>query len=158
MIEVEGVVPWSTTERTSYPQPMAGEIGIVTSDLARALRFYWRVFGLRPARGRSSEKHAIMPVTAHSKLMIHEVKAPMRGMARCTWRWGFVVTDLDRVRQQVWELGVRVSRDSGAPDHIYHWSNGRSLYVYAADGHEIELVEIRDRDIVALAPRAVAGL
>lgn len=142
MIEVEQVVAWSATERSAEPKCATGEVHIVARDSARAIRFYTRVFGLRPVRGASDERLVVIPVTPDTKLVIHEAHTPIRFRARCARRWGFVVADLDVVRAQVWELGVKVARDSGAPDHIYRWSSSRSLYVKTPDGHEIELVEL----------------
>ena len=83
-----------------------------------------------------------MRVAPGKALVIHDAGSAVRQRAQLERRWGFAVKDLDAVRQLVWELGVSVARDSGAADHIHRWANGRSLYVRAPDGVEIELVEI----------------
>src|SRR5690606_34009582 len=157
MIEVENVVPWSAMERAADPEPATGDIDVVVSDLARAVRFYSRVFGLLPARGAWADSFALIPVNSHTRLVIHDARAAVRRQARCIRRWAFVVRDIEHVRDMVWELGVKVTRDSGAPDHIYRWSNGRSLYVQAPDGHEIELVEMGARALGESPARAAAS-
>jgi catechol 2,3-dioxygenase-like lactoylglutathione lyase family enzyme len=157
MIEVEYVVPWSAMERAADPEPASGDIDVVASDLGRAVRFYSRVFGLLPARGAWGDSFAIIPVNSSTRLIIHDARAAVRRRARCVRRWAFVVTDLEHIRDMVWELGVKVARDSGAPDHIYRWSNGRSLYVQAPDGHEIELVEITGQALDEAPARAAAS-
>ena len=48
---------------------------------------------------------------------------------------------IDDVRGRLWDLGVKVARDSGAPDHIYRRPSGSSVYIRDRDGNEIELVE-----------------
>lgn len=157
MILVENVIPWCSVERSADPRCVSGDIHIVASDLGRAVRFYSRVFGLLPAPRSWGENLAVIPVTPDARLVIHDARATLRHRARCIRRWGFVVSDLDHVRGLVWELGVKVARDSGAPDHIYRWSSGRSLYVQAPDGHEIELFEIPNRAVEMLPRRAAAS-
>src|SRR5690606_26019168 len=120
-------------------------------------RFYARVFGLLPAPGAWGESLVVIPVTPDVRLVIHDAQAAVRRKARCVKRWGFVVGDLDRVRELVWELGVKVARDSGAPDHIYRWPSSRSLYVQAPDGHEIQLVEIRSGELEDSREHAAAA-
>ncbi|HEX6994684.1 MAG TPA: VOC family protein [Gammaproteobacteria bacterium] len=157
MIVVENVIAWSGVERSADPRRLSGDIDIVANDLCRAVRFYSRVFGLLPGPRSWGESLVVIPVTGDARLVIHDAQATLRRRARCTRRWGFVVSDLDHVRGLVWELGVKVARDSGAPDHVYRWSNGRSLYVQAPDGHEIELVEMPSAAVEALPRRAAAS-
>lgn len=147
MIEVQDVIAWSAVERSIAPGWGSAEIDILSNDLRRAVRFYARVFGLLPAPGAWGESVVVIPVTADTRLVIHDAQAAVRRKARCVKRWGFVVRNLDHVRGLAWELGVKVARDSGAPDQIYRWSSRRSLYVQAPDGHEIQLVEIRNAEL-----------
>jgi hypothetical protein len=74
------------------------------------------------------------------RLVLHA--APTSPQSTLLRRWAFVVENLDEVRARVWDLGVRVARDSGAPDHIYRRLAGASLYVHDRDCNEIELVEL----------------
>lgn len=143
MIEIDDVIPWSAPGRSACAELAGCQIHIPARDLERAVTFYLLVFGLRPVHGRAG-CGTVIPATARVDLVVHELPHSGLQSAFFTRRWGFVVKDLDRVRQDVWELGVTVARDSGAPDHIYRWRNGRSLYVRAHDGNEIELVEICD--------------
>ena len=141
MIEIDGIVPWSAPERTSYAELGAREIHVPARNLRRAVAFYSLVFGFCPIPAHGTGSAVIMPATARADLVIHELHGAAQRSAAFMRCWGFVVKNLDRVRQRVWELGVSVARDSGAPDQIYRWSDGRSLYVRAPDGNEIELVE-----------------
>ena len=149
MIEVEDIIAWSATERATNRAWTSSEIDVVANDLRRAVRFYSRVFGLLPAPGGWGDSLVVVPVTASTRLVIHDAQAVVRRRSRCVRRWAFVVNDLDLVRGLVWELGVTVARDSGAPDHIYRWSNSRSLYIRAHDNHEIELVELGRQELAA---------
>jgi len=157
MIQVENVIAWSAFERSAEPTVISGDIDVVASDLFRAVRFYSRVFGLLPAPRSWQESRVVVPVTADVRLVIHAAHAAVRHRARSVKRFAFVVNDLDHVRGLVWELGVKVARDSGAPDHIYRWSNGRSLYVQAPDGLEIELVELPSPATEHVPRRAAAS-
>ena len=142
MIDVERVVTWSPTERTTYEELETSEIHVAATNLSRAVRFYSRVFGFEAVRSSADGASVEMRIAPGKTLLIHDAGSAVRLGVRHLRRWGFVVNDLDTVRQLVWELGVTVARDSGAADHIYRWANGRSLYVRAPDGVEIELVEI----------------
>nr|MBO2512914.1 hypothetical protein [Gammaproteobacteria bacterium] len=142
MIDVERVVSWSPTERTTYEEIETSEIHVAATDLPRAVRFYSRVFGFEAVRSFAGGAAVAMRIAPGKSLVIHDAGSAVRQGVRHLRRWGFVVNDLDTVRQLVWELGVAVARDSGAADHIYRWASGRSLYIRAPDGVEIELVEI----------------
>lgn len=120
-------------------------IGISATDLCRSIGFYMRVFGFRIIEDGRNEPHPFVIMTASGRayLAIHEAPtAEPGGPSPAGGHWGFVVGDLDRVRQAIWDLGVPVSGDSGTPDQIHEWSNSRSLYVNDPDGNIIELVEV----------------
>lgn len=142
MIDVERVLSWSPFERTAFDELAASEIHVAATDLSRAVRFYSRVFGLEAVRTSAGGTVVVMRVSPDKELVLHDAGSAVRQRVQHQRRWAFAVRDLDAVRQLVWELGVPVARDSGAADHIYRWANGRSLYVRAPDGVEIELVEI----------------
>jgi lactoylglutathione lyase len=134
-------------------------VTIAARDLERSIDFYSRVFGFRVAgRKRSLPRRSVMLAAPGEALIaIQELgdgpdrPVPLHG------RWGFVVDDLDRAREAIWDLGVKVADDNGAPDHIRRWSNGRSLRVRDPDGNEIELVEeCRDRAPATLRARCPA--
>ena len=158
MIDLDCVIPWSTSDGPTDLDCAPSEIDIVSSDLGRTLHFYARVFGLYPAPHNGDESVVSLPLMDGTSLVIHDAQAAVRRRARCVRRWAFLVTDLERVRAQAWELGVTIARDSGTPDQIYRWPNGRSLYIETPDGQEIELVEILCGDVEqTAAPMAAAA-
>jgi catechol-2,3-dioxygenase len=142
VIKVNEVVTWSAQERSECAELGIGQINVAVRNLRSSIEFYARVFGFSASAVYSARGSAVMNATARADLLLHERRDRRHGSLRALRRWGFVVTDLDRVRQLAWELGVRVARDSGAPDHIYQWSNRRSLYIHDPDGNEIELAEL----------------
>lgn len=118
-------------------------VTIAARNLERSIDFYTSVFGFRvaghgmPAPRRS----ATLAAPGEARLAIHENDGSSNGPVPLHGRWGFLVDDLDAVREAAWDLGVKVADDNGAPDHIHRWSNGRSLRVLDPDGNEIELIE-----------------
>lgn len=140
VIRVEGTAAWSPpAERVVYEALDDRDIHVAARNVERSLDFYARVFGLHP-EGRGRAPFALR-VGSRATLLIHEAPPVVWPPSRFVRAWGFVVYDLDRARQTVWDLGVGIARASGAPDQIFRWANGRSLYVVAPDGNEIELVE-----------------
>jgi hypothetical protein len=67
-----------------------------------------------------------------------------------------VVVDIDWVRRAVWDLGIGIAKDSGEPDQIYRWENGRTLYILDPDANVIELVDL-DREYATARARAGNG-
>lgn len=118
-------------------------VTIAARDLERSIDFYSRVFGFRVAgQGQSAPRRSATLATAGAaRLAIREQGSEPRRTVPLHSRWGFLVDDLDGARAAIWDLGVKVADDNGAPDHIHRWSNGRSLRVHDPDGNEIELVE-----------------
>jgi hypothetical protein len=112
------------------------------------------VFGFSIDSADVARGWAVMRATARVDLVLHERRDGVDEPAR---RWGFVVADLDRAREAVWDLGVQIARDSGAPDHIYWWSNRRSLYIRDRDANDIELVEVWSYARRLQRPALVAG-
>lgn len=117
-------------------------VTIAARDLERSIDFYSTVFGFRVAgEGRSvPRRSATLAAPGEALLAIHEQGSGPRTVPLHS-RWGFLVDDLDGARAAIWDLGVKVADDNGAPDHIHRWSNGRSLSIRDPDGNEIELVE-----------------
>lgn len=118
-------------------------VTIATRDLERSIDFYARVFGFRVARegGQGLRRSATLAAPGEALLAIHEQGDDRNGPVPLHRRWGFLVDDLDSVREAIWDLGVKVADDNGAPDHIRRWPNGRSLCVRDPDGNEIQLIE-----------------
>lgn len=118
-------------------------VTIPARDLDRSIAFYNRVFGFRIARAGRTEprRSATLAAPGDALIAIHEHGEGGARPLPIHRRWGFVVEDLDRVREAIWDLGVKVADDNGEPDHIRRWANGRSLRVRDPDGNEIELVE-----------------
>jgi catechol 2,3-dioxygenase-like lactoylglutathione lyase family enzyme len=135
-----------------------GAVVVPVRDVGKSVEFYRRVFGFRtpPTRRGASAAASVtgpVPVAAHERA---ELWLQPRGERPVQpRRWTFTVTNLDDVREKVWELGVKIARDSGDPDHIFRRRGGGSLYVHDPDGNEIELVETtaacRDRPQRGLA-------
>lgn len=140
MIRVKQLINRSSSEQSLRLRisEIAG-VTIPVRDLERAVDFYRRVFGFRLAReGRPAyRRSATLAGPGNALLAIHEYgeAEPLRS------HWGFLVDELDRVREAVWDLGVGVAHDNGEPDHIDRWTNGRSLSVHDPDGNEIHLIE-----------------
>ena len=142
MIKVNAIIAWSADDSSECVELGIGQLNASVRNLRRSIEFYGRVFGFGTAALHGAGRFAVMNATARADLVLHERRDGLPGSPRSLRRWGFVVTNLDRARQAAWELGVRVARDSGEPDHIYRWSNRCSLYVHDPDANEIELVEV----------------
>ncbi|HEX2140280.1 MAG TPA: VOC family protein [Woeseiaceae bacterium] len=115
-------------------------VTIATRNLGRSIAFYSRVFGFRVTR-QAPPRSATLAAPGDALLAIHEYGESSCSPVPLHGRWGFLVDDLDLVREAIWDLGVKVADDNGTPDHIHHWRNGRSLRVRDPDGNEIELIE-----------------
>jgi len=148
-ILVDAVAEWSGRHGgDTPPRRDVGPLVVPVGDLGKSVEFYRRVFGFRPRstwRGPS-----FGPLTPGSLRLAARGRAELWLRPRCTApdeaaqnrRWAFVVTNLEEVREKVWDLGVKVARDSGEPDHIFRRGGRASLYVRDPDGNEIELVEM----------------
>ena len=118
-------------------------VTIAARDLERSREFYATVFGFRVVKegGPEPRRSLMLAAPGEALLAIHESgDSPARPVSLHR-RWGFLVEDLDSVREAIWDLGVKVADDNGAPDHIHNWPNGRLLQIRDPDGNVIELVE-----------------
>lgn len=134
-------------------------VTIAARDLERSIDFYSRVFGFRVAGQRRSVPRcsATLAAPGEALIAIQELGDSPGSPVPLHRRWGFLVDDLDGAREAIWDLGVKVADDNGAPDHIHRWPNGRSLRVRDPDGNVIELVEeCRDRAPAMLRARCPA--
>lgn len=142
MIRVSKLISRAEGEAPRLAVSEVSGVTIPVRDIDRAVAFYSRVFGLKLARagGPLPRRSATLAGADGARLAMHErVDAAERlPLARA---WGFLVDDLDRVREAAWDLGVKVANDNGEPDHIRRWANGRSLAVRDPDGNQIELIE-----------------
>lgn len=144
MIRVNHLISRSRVGRCeSLKIDRIANVTITVRDLRRSMEFYRRVFGFRVAENESrpSCTSEIMAGPGHTRLAIHEYGDRASLPVPLSRDWGFVVSDLESVRDAIWDLGVNVAHDSGEPDQIYRRPNGRSLYIHDPDGNEIELVE-----------------
>lgn len=130
-------------------------IELPSRELERAVHFYALAFGLGPVDGAlpGAGGCIVLKTTLDADLVLRPVDDRPRGAPRTAGRWCFLVGDLDAARQKVWDLGIRVAHDDGAPDQIYRRANGRSLFVCDPDGNELELRE-RSRRIRMAGPAA----
>lgn len=125
-------------------------VTIPVRDLDRSLQFYSRVFGLAAVKS-GPRRSAVLAGPGDAVIAVHEQHNGANGSLPLRQRWGFLVDDLDRVREAAWDLGVKVADDNGEPDHIRRWSNGRTLSVHDPDGNAIDLVEeCREHTLEAL--------
>lgn len=120
-------------------------VNISVSDLERAMTFYESVFGFRlveDGRSRTEAPFVIMAAGGRAFLALHEstrVAAPSRPFIN---HWGFVVGDIDLVRQKLADHRVKIQDGDSESGGVRHWPRSRSVYVYDPDGHEIELAEV----------------
>jgi catechol 2,3-dioxygenase-like lactoylglutathione lyase family enzyme len=164
MIDVDDVVTWSESGKWRPIRSADDRINVPVRDLRRSVEFYGRVFGFHLVRGGFSESAAVIAAPT-AKLVLH-AKSDVSVRPGAARRWGLLVKDLDAAREEVWDLGVAIARDSGAPDQIFRRLNGRSLYVHDPDGNVIELVEVggertgdidRASELAAWPRQAAAG-
>ncbi len=145
VILVDAIADWSDAHAADLPRRDLGRFVLPVSDLRRSAEFYRRVFGFWPRRSGLdfvSRDGDVRVLSARRRAELELVQRSTRRVASQNRRWAFVVADLEEVREQVWELGVEVARDSGEPDHIFRRRGSASLYVRDPDGNEIELVEL----------------
>jgi catechol 2,3-dioxygenase-like lactoylglutathione lyase family enzyme len=143
MIRVSQLISRSRTERC-LPAKLADitHATVIVRDLARSVDFYTRVFGFRLAEQAEGPcASALMTGSGNARLTLHEHCDKMVSLTHR--HWGFVVNDLESVRDTVWDLGVKVAKDNGEPDQIHRGPGGHSLYIQDPDGNEIELIEPR---------------
>jgi catechol 2,3-dioxygenase-like lactoylglutathione lyase family enzyme len=161
MIRVDSLIEWSEALMIGRLKLRPLRFAhLCVHDLERSVDFYRRVFGFHPAGGRrpmGGPSIALMQPCG-ARLVLHERRSPAVEILPMGRRFGFVVADLERAREDVWELGVEIASDSGDPDHIYRWPNGRSLYLHDPDAHALELVDVGPRAASFAAVHARAAL
>lgn len=143
MIRTNQLVRWFATEEESVLRT-GGICGVTifVSDIGRSVAFYTHVFGMRVMQNRQpSRQSATLTGPRDARLVLRAYDGGALRPVPLHARWGFLVDDLDHVREAAWDSGVVIARDSGEPDHIFRWTNGRSLCVSDPDGNEIELIE-----------------
>ena len=131
--------PWVQVACVDY-------VAIPVRDLERSINFYTRVFGFRVVEdGRlDPEPYMLLHARGGPYLALHALPdRPPAGGTRI--RCSFVVADLDRVRESLWNLGVPTADGSVEPRHVHRWRTTRSLLIDDPDGHRIELVESAGR-------------
>lgn len=150
VIRINAFAAWSGVHDPDMPRRNLGQLVVPVSDVRNSAEFYRRVFGFRPrpARGGVGAGSLLLAADGLTELLLRP-RCTVPDEAAQTRRWAFAVTNLEQVREKVWDLGVKVARDSGEPDHIFRRRGRASLYVRDPDGNEIELVEMRQRTWVA---------
>jgi catechol 2,3-dioxygenase-like lactoylglutathione lyase family enzyme len=120
-------------------------------SLLRSIDFFATVLGYEVARDGRREPWPHVVMTAHgcSQLVLHVGRehAPAKSAAASAT---LTVTNLDEVRDRVWDAGVPIARGEAAPAQIVDHGTRRSLYVRDPDGHDLELAAE-----VTLTPGAV---
>lgn len=120
-------------------------INLSVADLERAMDFYETVFGFRLAedgRSRTEAPFVILSAGGRAYLALHENPDTGKPSKPFVNHWGFVVGDLDWVRERIEALDVPIQDGDSATGGIRRWAHSRSIYVYDPDGHEIELAEV----------------
>ena len=143
LITVHRIVSRSHADRANGERGGLRRLDLQVHDLRRSAAFYFRTFGFRPSAKECDfvDGMAVLTVSSDADLVLHEQRSNASlSSPRC---WAFVVTNLDYVRECVWNLGVKVARDNGEPDQIHWRADGRSLYVCDPDDNEIELIELK---------------
>jgi catechol 2,3-dioxygenase-like lactoylglutathione lyase family enzyme len=146
---------WSATQRSTFATWAERELHVATRDLQRSVDFYSRVFGLCAIGDHGGGARVILAGAPGADLVLHEVQGLVLVPGVFTRAWAFTVINLEHARQAIWDLSVRIARDSGAPDQIFRWPNARSLYIRSPEGNEIELVEVNDATQVSNVERQV---
>lgn len=119
-----------------------GVVHLRVRSMERSIAFYRRLFGWRPADAqRDAAPSCTLSLPGGARLVLHSHGSPAAERVPMQEGFGVIVADLDFAREAIWDLGVPVASDSGQPDQIYRWPNGRSLHVNDPDGHDIELLE-----------------
>lgn len=118
-------------------------VSIPVDKLRRSIDFYAQNFGFLVVEDASGEDDpcVLMRGSGDLYLAIHERRRERTQAGEATRRWSFVVNDLDRVRETVWNLGLAVKDNRDEPTRIHRWRKNKSFLVRDPDGHEIELVE-----------------
>lgn len=133
---------------TAYPGSgsgrvdVGGYVSLPAASIQRSIKFYRRVFAFRIQEDVHNGPYPYVVMHAAGKVHL-AIHAHSDATAPPVQRFSLVVGDLDRVRADLWDLGVPVAEDNGEPDHRYPWRPSRSLLLHDPDGHEIELVETR---------------
>lgn len=143
MIRVNQLISRARTGRCNKPRmERIADVTIAARDARRTVEFYTRVFGFRFDGGATRSNGTVVLVgPGHAHLAIHGYSGNAARPVPIRRQWGFIVDDLERVRDAVWDLGVGVSKDSGDPDQIFRRPDGRSLFIKDPDDNEIELIE-----------------
>lgn len=137
----------ATTETVNLPITVGAidHVNISVVDIERAMDFYGQVFGFRlveDGRSRRDAPYVILSAAGRAFLALHENARTQKPARPFVNHWGFVVGDLDRVREKLEEHDVPVQDGGSESGGIRHWAHSRSIYVYDPDGHEIELAEV----------------
>ena len=106
MIKVNEIIAWSAAERSDYIELGIDQLNASVRSLRRSVDFYTRVFGFCSHDFDRDRGSVVMKATARVDLVLHEQRGE-RELPGPLRRWGFVVGNLDRARQAVWDLGVR---------------------------------------------------
>lgn len=106
----------------------------------RSIGFYRRVFGFHAALDPAAESATIAAASNVELVLVARAGSVEKSFVRRCW--GFLVADLEAVRGEIWDLGVKIACDSGAPDQIHRRGSTRLLYVHDPDGNRIPLVEV----------------
>jgi catechol 2,3-dioxygenase-like lactoylglutathione lyase family enzyme len=143
-------VAYATELRAAPRRPSPGVVHLPVRSLLRSIDFFATVLGYEVARDGRREPwpHVVMTARGCSQLVLHARREPVpRGTAESTT---LTVTNIEEVRDRVWDAGVPIARGEAAPAQIVDHGTRRSLYVRDPDGHDLELAAE-----VTLTPGAV---
>lgn len=118
-------------------------INMAVRDLDRSIDFYRDTFGFdirEDGRGRTQAPFVILGLGQRVFLALHLEARTALPDQPFIGHWGFVVGDIDAVRQRLQELNV-VWLYPERNDGLIVYPQSRSTYICDPDGHEIELTE-----------------
>lgn len=119
---------------------VVGYVSAPTSCFARSIAFYRRVFAFCVVEDGRDQHYPYVFMRSPGEMYL-ALYARAHGNEQQVQCFSLIVDDLDRVRADLWDMGVPLADGSIEPRRRYPWYPGRSLLIRDPDGHEIELVE-----------------
>ena len=121
-----GGSPWETLDEERVETAGIDYVAISVRDVGRSIRFYERLFGCQVVeRDFAGSARALLNAGGGAYLALHE-RVDDRAETEPPSRWSFVVSDIDRARACVWNLGVPTVGGIDVPHRIHPWRRERS--------------------------------
>jgi predicted enzyme related to lactoylglutathione lyase len=114
----------------------ANRMTLATTNLARAVNFYARVFGFRLAGNGGGRPRRAVLRAGRVRLALEERAT----VAAEPGRASFVVEDFDAARERVWNLGIATMQVGAESRDSRRGGGSRWFVIRDPDGREIEVV------------------